>query len=458
MEVRWHTLAFTAGLTVAALVLPRGPRPAHATQGDGAQRDAFLEAVDAIGREALGADTAALIVAVDVEGDVLVRGLGAEDGQPDGDTLLQAGPLFSCFLSVAALALAEDGRLDLQSSLSEHLPELPYGALGVCVDHLLTHTSGIPGYGELLRSARSDDGEDDEGRILKWLRGGPLDSDPGGCANYSETDDLLLALVLQRVAGRNVAALLEELVFAPAGMESTAFVDEADGGSAGPVEHEFAGAFEDRAGTLPPLGAQRLLTTAGDLLRFQRALVEHRLLPESALELRATPPHLSDGSRADCGRGISLTGLGDQTSHSAGGGIAGERILLAYYPALDTTIVAWGTGDGPPVERIAARVARVLLDLETPVVRDLATSAEERARHAGDYYAGCTNYAVADEERHLVLYPPTGPRRVLLHQGGERFVASDDPDVCLEFESEGGRVVAFTLIEHGASLRARRLL
>lgn len=439
---------------VAALVVPW----ALATGSDTtlSQRNALAEDVEAIGKAAIGPDTSVLVVAVDVKGERrFARGFGSARDGLDGGTPFHAGSLLSCFLAVAALDEAGAGRLDLEASLAEHLAELPYGALGVRVDHLLAQTSGIPGYGDLLRASRHPAVEVDPERVLLWLRNGPLDSSPGSCASYSETNDLLLGLVLERVRGRSVSAQLEAL-FAAAGMDDTAF-DGGEQSPAPPFEHEFAGAFEDRGQALPPFGAERLRSTANDLLRFQRALVEHRLLSPEVFERRAAPARLSDGSSADVGRGISLTSVGEQACHVAGGGIDGQRVLLAYFPAMDTTIVVWAAGDDPPVPQILARVARALFDLEVPVVRDLALAPEERARYVGDYYAGCTSYTVVDDEQHLVLHPPVGPGRRQLHQGGREFIADDDPDVRVEFESDGGRITAFRLTEHGIPLRARRL-
>ncbi len=432
------------------------PGASRVAQDSDPQGVAFAQAIDEVCREALGPGVAQLVVAVDAGGErIYSRGFG-DGAPPDGDTPFHAGPLLSCFLSVAALSLAAEERLDLEAPLSEHLPDLPYGELGVRLDQLLTQTSGIPGYGDLLRSARRRAPDDDRERILAWLRNGPLDSAPGTCARYSNTNDLLLGLALERVAGKGVQALLAETIFAPARMESTEFVQGARAHAPAPVEQEFAGELEDQAGADGPFDAELLVSTAHDLLRFQRALVEKRLLPPEALELRASEPRLPEGSSAGYGRGISLTRLSGQTCHAAGGGAAGQRVQLAYYPAQDIAVVVWATGEQVPVRQISARVGRALLALEMPVVRDLATSAGMRARHEGDYYVGCSSYVVVDEEEHLVLYPPEGTRTVLLHQGGESFAARDDPDLTVEFEVEEGRVVALVLTEHGIPLRAKR--
>ena len=438
----------------ASLFLALAASPRAAPQE---REDELAAAIAGIGQEALRSGARELVVVVDVGGELLFsRGFGrdARGESPGGDTRIHAGPFLSSFLAALALALEEEGRLDRRASLAEHFPELPYGSLGVFVDQLSTHTSGIPGYGELLRGGRRSTERVEPERVLAWLRNGPLDAQPGSCALYSETDDLLLGLVLEAVTRKNVRAQLEAL-FARTAMEDSGF------GCAPPsrsplVEQEFAGAFEDRAGTPAPFDAGELCTTAHDLVRFQRALVERRVLGADALALRATLARLADGGRVAWGRGVTLAGDGRRTRQSCGGTLGGQRAQLAYLPELDATLAVWGD-DGTNVPRIVEQVARALLDEEEPEPRDVPLSAEERARYVGEYFVGCISYSVADEEEHLVLYPPEGGRAVLACQGGDGFVARDDPDVRLEFERDGEAVVAFVIHSHGVSERARRM-
>jgi CubicO group peptidase (beta-lactamase class C family) len=458
-----HSLPQRA-LAAALALLPAGlvQEPVR-TQGEGAPQertDALHATVEALAQDALAAGASALVVVVDVGGErLLSHGFGRtrEGALPDGDTPIHVGALLTNFLAVAALDMAEDGRLELEASLATAFPELPYGELGVRVEHLLTHTSGIPSYGELLHTLHERATALTPERVLVWLRSGPLDATPESCARYSPTNDFLLGLVLERAAGKGLRALLETTLFEPAGMERTRFGCVAEMGALR-FEQEFAGALEDQGDVPAPFDADELCSSAHDLLRFQRALVAGHLLSPAGLARRALPTRLADGTECAGARGLGLTKVGEFACQSVGGCLAGERVRLAYYPALDATIVVWARGEGAPVRQLSERLARTLLGLEAPALRDLATTPELRALHVGDYFAGCTSHAITDEQGHLVLYPPEGPRTVLLFQGGETFVARDDPDLRLEFEYEkDGAIVAFVLSEHGARVRARRM-
>jgi CubicO group peptidase (beta-lactamase class C family) len=425
------------------------------------REDELRDLVESLGARALAEETAGLALAVDVGGElVLARGFGVSDperGAPgDEPAIFRGGGLLSAFLAVGALRLSERGALDLASPIERTL-DLPYGE-AVTVDRLLTHTSGIPGYGELLASLRRLEPPLAPAPILAWLADGPLEAAPGSCASYSNTNDLLLGLVLEKVSGKTVQELLQAEVFDPAGMADTRWSDEPPAAhEPESVEQEFAGVFEDQDGAPPPFDAESLCTSALDLVRFQRALIDGTLLEHDALRLRSAPALLGGGERAPCGRGVNLTALDDLERESIGGALAGHRVHLAYYPEMDATIAVLGCGARAPVEEVEVAIARALLDVEGAEIVDLPLSKEERARHVGEYYAGCTIYWIVEDDERLVLVPPDGPARPLLHQGGERFVAEDDHELRLFFEVSGGRPVAFVLTAHGYVLRALRL-
>lgn len=456
MSAAFPLLTRSVLLTTVLVLLSRGRDESRPP----VRQDGFEPRMEAIAAEALRGGVVSLVVAIDVGGELaFARGWGSPDlgdgAPPDGDTSLEAGPLLGSFLVVDALGLADSDRLDLATPVEKILPELATGAPGVLVDHLLTHTSGLSDYGDFLR-ARGHVGRLEAAPVLGWLAQGPLESAPGTCARVSATDDLLLGLVIERRTETGVQERLARL-FERAGMLDTGWRV----GVARPpildVEQEFAGGLETLGDRPLPFGGEDLCTTARDLLRFERALVDGRLLERSGRERLATATRLRDGTELAWGRGLSLTRLDDVPRHSCGGGIAGERLQLAYYPTFDVTLVVAAHGAAPPVAALGARIARAFLDLEEPAVLDLPLDASAVERHVGDYYADCLGMSVLEEDAHLVLRSPSGLRRVLLFQGEENFVVRDDPDVRLTFELAGERVIAFVLREHGVRQRAVRM-
>lgn len=434
------------------------PLPAQDAPGEELQRE-----LDRIARGALDAGAQGLVLAIDVGGGLAyARGFGVSDparGTPaDPAASFRAGALCGPFLAVTALRLAERGALELQAPLSRYLPGLYAGEERVTIDRLLTHTSGIPAYGTLLESVHHLAKPFEAEPVLDWLAGAPLESEPGSCASYSNTNDFLLGLVLEKVAGTSVPELLEREVFAPAGMEDTSFCFEHPTlREAAHVDQEFAAGAADLGGAPPPFGAEGLCTNALDLLRFQRALGSGALLGAEQRARRVEPAVLTGGGPCAAGRGVNLTRLGDLERHTLGGGMAGFRAHLAWYPSLGASVVVLASGLDAPVESVERTAVRILFDLELALPRDLALAAEERSPYLGDYYAGCTSFGVTEEGTRLVLVLPGDEHRLLLNQGDDRFVARDDPDLRVVFEREGGRPAALHLTQHGITLRAARI-
>lgn len=88
---------------------------------------------------------------LDGEGGVRFIGFGRSDLlglKPVGErTLFGVGSVTKSFTALSVLLLEEEGRLGLEDPVSDHLPELGFLGRSVLVEHLLTHTSGMPSLG-----------------------------------------------------------------------------------------------------------------------------------------------------------------------------------------------------------------------------------------------------------------------------------------------------------------------
>jgi CubicO group peptidase (beta-lactamase class C family) len=155
---------------------------------------------------------------------VLAKGWGyshAGRAQKESAELVRAlDPALEPMIAVAALRLAQQGKLDLAAPLVKHFPELAPRAAEVRVEQLLTHTSGLPSFGDFARArGKAVDSAD----LVAWVAERPLDSDPGTCFAPSDTDTVLAGRIVAGAAGKGLAEALEELVFEPAELEETSF-------------------------------------------------------------------------------------------------------------------------------------------------------------------------------------------------------------------------------------------
>ncbi|MFD9488030.1 serine hydrolase domain-containing protein [Streptomyces sp. NPDC059991] len=129
------------------------------------------------------------------------------------------------YSGAVALRLVDQGRLTLDTTIGGRLPGLPAAWCKVTLRQLLNHTSGLPDF------TASDDfrrilGEDphhvfDSRRLLDFAAGEPLAFPPGSRYQYSNSDNIAVALMAEAATGRRYEDLLKRLVYHPLGLRQT---------------------------------------------------------------------------------------------------------------------------------------------------------------------------------------------------------------------------------------------
>lgn len=192
-------------------------------------------------------------------------------------------------VSVVAMTLVEEGKLDVDAPVSKYLPE--YANLSVwqadgssvpaakpmLVRHLMSHTSGLI-YGFITPTApiakawaaggeyRNDLTAREYAKLLAKL---PLKSEPGTAWNYSHSTDVLGAVV-EVAGGKTLDVLVKERVTGPLGMTDTAFWQpEAKRARFAEPAKGDSGVYYDYAKPTPYLsGGGGMSSTTEDYLRF----------------------------------------------------------------------------------------------------------------------------------------------------------------------------------------------
>lgn len=160
---------------------------------------------------------------------VLQRGYGMADleaGTPaTPSTHYRLASVTKQFTAAAILTLAGRGALSLEDPVRRYLPDLPTATGEVTIRHLLTHTSGLVDYEDVIPEGTARQVVDRD--VYSLLAARPsLDFAPGTQYRYSNSGYALLALVVEEVSGHSFAAFLREEIFAPLGMATTVAHEE----------------------------------------------------------------------------------------------------------------------------------------------------------------------------------------------------------------------------------------
>ena len=322
--------------------------------------DTLVARVDALMADYAG-DVPGASVLVVHDGEVVVR---RAYGLADLDSDVPASPATNYrlasvtkqFTAAAILLLAEDGRLRLDDPVGRWLPSLPPRPAAATLHQLLTHTSGLVDYEDFVPSAAASQVRDAD--VLRLLE--PHDRTlfpPGSDYRYSNSGYALLALVVGKASGRGFPAFLRENIFLPLGMDATlARVDEGPPVMQRAYGHSFDdGAWRrtDQSPTSAVLGDGGIYSSIDDLVKWDAALYDDRLLSAESRRLAFAPQVATDDPPVHYGYGWRVTG--DTLWHS--GETIGFRNVVVRWPARRLTVVVLTNRDDPEPYGLALEIA-----------------------------------------------------------------------------------------------------
>jgi CubicO group peptidase (beta-lactamase class C family) len=320
--------------------------------------------VDALMRDYAG-DAPGASVLVLRDGEPVVRasyGLAdLEAGTPTTpETNYRLASMTKQFTAASILLLAEDGSLTLDDHAHEWLPSLPQAAETVTIRHLLTHTSGLIDYEDVIpRTFIAQLHDADVLRLLEtqhrtYFR-------PGTDYRYSNGGYALLARIVQGASGKTFATFLRERIFQPLGMNGTVAHEE----GISTVNHRAFGYTEefgwwnltDQDPTSAVLGDGGIYSSIDDLAKWDAALYDSRLLQPSSLQAAFTPATRTNDPRVEYGYGWRITG---ETLWHSGESI-GFRNVIVRYPKRHMTVVVLTNRNEPEPYPLALQIAQAVI-------------------------------------------------------------------------------------------------
>jgi D-alanyl-D-alanine carboxypeptidase len=231
---------------------------------------------------------------------VHVAAYGLANRSPDvpnqTDTKFNLGSMDKMFTAVAVLQLVEQGRLSLDSRISDYWPDYPNQEIArkVTLHHLLVHTSGM---GDCFEGDFFTTPKDQLRTVKGYLPlfvDDPLQFEPGSQFAYSNEGYIVLGLIIEKVTGQSYWDYVRENVYRPSGMSHTAAYEldtqvpnRAIGYTTQDAQGNETGTLADNTPLMPIKGtpAGGGYSTVEDLLNFSNALLGYQLLSPESTEL-----------------------------------------------------------------------------------------------------------------------------------------------------------------------------
>jgi D-alanyl-D-alanine carboxypeptidase len=322
---------------------------------------------------------------------IYTRAIGFSAMLPAGNTAAEEatkyriGSITKMFTATLVFQAIEAGKLKLDTKLSTYFPKLP-NAKKITIAQLLGHRSGLhnftddSAYGTYMTVPKTQE------EMLAIIAKTPADFEPDAKAAYSNSNYVVLGMILEKVCKQSYGAILDAQIVSKLGLKNTQ-LGSADADPRKKESRSFEwidGIWEATPQTAMsiPLGAGAILSTPSDLTEFIDALFAGRLVSQASL---SEMKRMQDGY----GKGMfeyPLTSVG-KIGYGHSGGIDGFSSMLLTIPQDQLTVAYCSNGGGYPIDEILEAVLKDFYGKPyyLPVFKNLAITPEELELYKGVY-------------------------------------------------------------------------
>ncbi|MET9951683.1 serine hydrolase domain-containing protein [Streptomyces sp. NPDC006339] len=275
-----------------------------------------------------------------------VRATGVADkttGRPMfADTYVRIGSETKTFTVTALLRLVDEGKVGLDDPIDDYIRGVPNGDR-ITLRHLAEMRSGLFPYTadpDFVRDLLSDPKRAfNPWEVLSYGYRHPNTAAPGTAFQYSNSNLVLLGLVIEKVTGRRLADVLHDHVIRPAGLRHSFLPEGAEfpePHARGYTDQTLSGAVEDATDWNPSWAwaAGGMISTLEDLRRWAPVLATGKLLkPETQAQRLEVLPTGLPGT----GYGLGILETNGWIGHN--GSLPGYETVTVYLPAQKATLV-----------------------------------------------------------------------------------------------------------------------
>jgi CubicO group peptidase (beta-lactamase class C family) len=273
------------------------------------------------------------------------------------DTAFEIGSITKQFTAAGILLLAQRGKLSVEDKISRYLEHTPPAWRDITIRHLLTHTSGLKSYTGLdgfeLRRHLS------QAQFIAAIAALPPEFPPGASWKYCNTGFNLLGYIIENVSGVSYWDFMYQNVFQPLGMNATtnrlpALIIPNRASGYEQTNHVLINRDYDLTDVF---SAGALVSTVGDLAKWNAALDSDSLLHASTKAQMWTPTKLNNGTATKYGFGWFIDTINGHRNIGHSGSTSGFSASIQRFPDDQLTVIVLTNTDEEIATTLARRVA-----------------------------------------------------------------------------------------------------
>jgi len=250
----------------------------------------------------------------------------------NADDYFEIGSITKQFTAVCICQLIEQGKISLDDPISKYVDGTPDAWKDIKIHNLLNQNSGLKDYALVPHIGLLD--EYDMATWLSAMKPLPLDFPTGTTWAYSNTNYVLLGMVIEKASGQKYVDYLNEHVLKPAGLSHTSVLDPD-----AILPHRAHGYYKNgavlqrgRPSMLSTISDGALISTADDMIQWERALHGGKLINAESYKMMTSAGALNNGRTRQYGFGIFLESLGEKPFLGHPGASSGYSAGVGYFP------------------------------------------------------------------------------------------------------------------------------
>lgn len=284
------------------------------------------------------------------------------------EMVFEIGSMTKQMTAVAVLMLMEEGKLSLQDEITKYIPDYPVQGHKITIHHLLTHTSGIKSYTSMQEWQPLWRNDMTPEEMIDLFKNQPMDFAPGEHYLYNNSAYFMLGYVIEKASGMSYGKFLKERIFKPLKMNNSYYGSHEQiiqGRASGYQKKEdFVNA--EYLSLTQPYAAGSVMSNVDDLLTWQMAVRDNKLVKKETMQLAFTDYRLNDGKPIHYGYGWGLNDINGSPTIEHSGGIFGYTTNGIWLPEEDVYVVMLTNRDDIGPGDISTRVAAIAIGKPYP--------------------------------------------------------------------------------------------